>query len=55
MRQLLFKTFLSCISFCIPFFVFADLQIVSLFPNTVDDTSLEYVDIRNTGCQDIDI
>ena len=55
MRPLFFRILLFCIYFFIPFFVFADIRIVSIFPNTVDDTNLEYIEIRNTGCIDIDI
>ncbi len=55
MKPLFFRIFLFCIYFFIPLFVFADIRIVSIFPNTVDDANLEYIDIRNTGCSSIDI
>lgn len=31
------------------------VEIYEIFPNTIDDTNLEYIELRNTGCSDIDI
>lgn len=41
--------------FLIPSILYADIQIIEIFPNTVDDKNLEYVEIRNTGCESVDI
>jgi hypothetical protein len=31
------------------------VKIVAIFPNTIDDKNLEYIEVRNTGCETIDI
>jgi hypothetical protein len=33
----------------------AGVEFFEIFPNTMDDANMEYVILRNTGCQDIDI
>jgi Lamin Tail Domain len=33
----------------------AQVQIVAILPNTVDDKNLEYVEVRNTGCETMDL
>lgn len=33
----------------------AAVYIQSVLPNTVDDANLEYVELRNTGCEEVDI
>ena len=38
-----------------PITLWGKVEIYELFPNTIDDTNLEYMDIKNTGCSDIDI
>lgn len=38
-----------------PITLWGKVEIYELFPNTIDDTNLEYIDIKNTGCSDIDI
>lgn len=49
--------FLLCIFGCIfPIIGFANLNIVELLPNPAwDDTLSEYIEIRNTGCESLDI
>ena len=35
--------------------VFSTVEFVTILPNTLDDTNLEYIELRNTGCHDVDI
>jgi Lamin Tail Domain len=41
--------------FFLPSILFAQVKIVAIFPNTIDDKNLEYIEVRNTGCETIDI
>lgn len=54
-----FKKFfiITCIYLCIlPINSFAGIDLISLLPNPIwDDTLGEYIEIRNTGCEMIDI
>lgn len=38
-----------------PMVLWGKVEIYEIFPNTIDDTNLEYIELRNTGCSDIDI
>lgn len=38
-----------------PSTIFARVIFVSLFPNTLDDALMEYIEIRNTGCESISL
>ena len=38
-----------------PIILWGKVEIYEIFPNTIDDTNLEYIELRNTGCNDIDI
>lgn len=39
----------------LPSLLCAQVQIVAILPNTVDDKNLEYVEVRNTGCEMMDL
>ncbi len=48
--------FLLIMIFSLPFATFAGVDFFALLPNPIgDDTLGEYIEIRNTGCQTIDI
>lgn len=38
-----------------PIVLWGKVEIYEIFPNTIDDTNLEYIELRNTGCSDADI
>lgn len=38
-----------------PSTLFARVVFVSLFPNTIDDAKLEYIEFRNTGCESMSL
>ncbi len=38
-----------------PITLWGQVEFFQILPNTVDDTNLEYIEFRNTGCEDIDI
>ena len=35
--------------------LFGQVEFVQIFPDTIDDTNLEYIELRNTDCEDRDI
>jgi Lamin Tail Domain len=35
--------------------VFWSIQLIEVYPNTIDDKNLEYIEVRNTGCETIDL
>lgn len=41
--------------FCCPAWLFARLEFFTIFPNTIDDANLEYIEIRNTGCESVSL
>lgn len=38
-----------------PMVLSAQIEFESISPNTLDDTNLEYIDLRNIGCSDISL
>ena len=45
-----------CVSVIVPFCSYAGIEFASLLPNPIwDDTLWEYIEIRNTGCQTVNI
>lgn len=49
------KLFLGFFLLSLPWVIFARVVISSLFPYTIDDTNLEYIEIRNTGCENLSL
>ncbi len=49
------KFFLAFLLLSLPWALFARMVFSSLFPYTVDDTNLEYIEIRNTGCDTVSL
>ena len=48
--------FLLLMIFSLPFASFASVEFFALLPNPLgDDTLGEYIEIRNTGCKNVDI
>ncbi len=46
---------LLSVFFLSPLPLLAQVMIVEVLPNTIDDANLEYIDIANTGCASVDI
>lgn len=38
-----------------PLSLFGQVEFYQIFPDTLDDTNLEYIELRNTGCESLDI
>ena len=38
-----------------PLRLWAGVEFWKIFPNTVDDANMEYVEFRNTSCEEVDI
>lgn len=45
--------FIFCIVF--PTLLLGQIEFSQIFPNTIDDAKLEYIELRNIGCEDINI
>lgn len=53
LRMYLIHFFIIWIIF--PLGLFGQVEFVQIFPDTIDDTNLEYIELRNTDCEDRDI
>ena len=50
------KIFILLIFFVLmPLRLWAGVEFWKIFPNTVDDANMEYVEFRNTSCEEVDI
>ncbi len=54
------RLYIYCIQLLItwilfPVTLFGQVEFFQIFPNTIDDTNLEYIELRNTSCETLDI